>query len=100
MGDKAADGAQLRPHIVWFGEAVPMMEEAAAVLHDCDYFVVVGTSLQVYPAASLLYYAPLYLPKYIIDKKIPTVEKQNNLHFIEMPATEGVEELRRILMNI
>jgi NAD-dependent deacetylase len=97
LGDKAADGAQLRPHIVWFGEAVPMMEEAAALVQACDYFVVVGTSLQVYPAASLLYYAPGHLPKFIIDKKIPATEKQNNLHIIEMPATEGVGELKRIL---
>lgn len=98
LGDKAADGAQLRPHIVWFGEVVPMIEKAAALLQDCDYFVVVGTSLQVYPAASLLYYAPPYLPKFIIDKKIPVTEKQNNLHIIEMPATEGVRELKRILL--
>ncbi|HMK03161.1 MAG TPA: NAD-dependent deacylase [Ferruginibacter sp.] len=100
LGDKSKDGAQLRPHIVWFGEAVPMMEKAAAVLHDCDYFVVVGTSLQVYPAASLLYYAPDHLPKFIIDKKIPVTERQNNLHLIEKPATEGVGELRRILSAI
>ncbi len=97
LGDVAADGSQLRPHIVWFGEAVPMIEKAAALLHDCDYFVVVGTSLQVYPAASLLYYAPPYLPKFIIDKKIPVTEKQKNLHIIEMPATAGVKELKRIL---
>ena len=97
LGDKAKDGHQLRPHIVWFGEAVPMMEKAAAIVQDCDYFVVVGTSLQVYPAASLLYYAPPYLPKFIIDKKIPPTEKQNNLTIIEMPATEGVMELKRIL---
>ena len=98
LGDKAADGAQLRPHIVWFGEPVPMIEKAAALLQDCDYFVVVGTSLQVYPAASLLYYAPPYLTKFIIDKKIPVTEKQDNLHIIEMPATEGVGELKRILL--
>ena len=97
LGDNAEDGSQLRPHIVWFGEAVHMMEKAAALLNDCDYFVVVGTSLQVYPAASLLYYAPPYLPKFIIDKKIPVTEKQNNLHIIEMPATAGVGELKRIL---
>lgn len=100
VGDNAIDGAQLRPHIVWFGEAVPMMEKATATLQDCDYFVVVGTSLQVYPAASLLYYAPPYLPKFIIDKKIPVTEKQNNLQLIEMPATAGVEELKRILSLI
>lgn len=99
LGDKALDGAQLRPHIVWFGEAVPMIEKAAATLQDCDYFVVVGTSLQVYPAASLLYYAPPYLPKFIIDKKIPITEKQNNLHIIEMPATVGVAELRKLLLS-
>ena len=99
LGDNAADGAQLRPHIVWFGEAVPMIEKAAAILQDCDYFVVVGTSLQVYPAASLLYYAPPHLPKFIIDKKIPLTEKQNNLHIIEMPATTGVAELKRILLQ-
>ncbi|HMI79719.1 MAG TPA: NAD-dependent deacylase [Ferruginibacter sp.] len=99
LGDMATDGAQLRPHIVWFGEAVPMMEKAAAVLNDCDYFVVVGTSLQVYPAASLLYYAPAHLPKFIIDKKIPVTERHDNLHLIEKPATEGVGELKRILMS-
>ncbi len=99
LGDTAADGVQLRPHIVWFGEAVPMMEKAAALLHDCDYFVVVGTSLQVYPAASLLYYAPPYLPKFIIDKKIPAIEKQHNLHIIEMPATAGVGELKKLLLT-
>lgn len=99
LGDRGADGAQLRPHIVWFGEAVPMMEEAVSIVQACDYFVVVGTSLQVYPAASLLYYTAPDLPKFIIDKKIPATEKQNNLHVIEMPATEGVAELKRILSN-
>ncbi len=99
LGDKAADGVQLRPHIVWFGEAVPMMEIAAALVQDCDYFVVVGTSLQIYPAASLLYYAPPYLPKFIIDKKIPAIEKQHNLHIIEMPATTGVGELKKLLLT-
>ena len=66
-------------------------------MNDCDYFVVVGTSLQVYPAASLLHYAPRFLPKYIIDKKIPDVPKSPTLTLIEKPATEGVEELRKLL---
>jgi len=100
LGDKAEDGTQLRPHIVWFGEAVPMMEKAAYVLRDCDYFVVVGTSLQVYPAASLLYYVPEGIPRYIIDKKIPVTEKQSNVHVIELPATEGVGELKRVLTTL
>ncbi|WP_462251748.1 SIR2 family NAD-dependent protein deacylase [Ferruginibacter sp.] len=97
VGDLSADGSQLRPYIVWFEEPVPMMEKAAALLHDCDYFVVVGTSLQVYPAASLLHYAPAFLPKFIIDKKIPSVNNYPNLHLIEKPATEGVEELKKLL---
>ena len=97
LGDKASDGAQLRPHIVWFEEPVPMIEEAVALMDNCDYFVVVGTSLQVYPAASLLHYAPSLLPKYIIDKKIPDVRRSSTLTLIEKPATEGVEELRKLL---
>jgi NAD-dependent deacetylase len=97
VGDLAPDGYQLRPNIVWFEEPVPLMEKAAALLHNCDYFVVIGTSLQVYPAASLLHYAPPFLPKYIIDKKIPVTENYPNLHLIEKPATEGVEELKKLL---
>ena len=97
LGDKASDGAQLRPHIVWFEEPVPMIEEAVALMDNCDYFVVVGTSLQVYPAASLLHYAPSHLPKYIIDKKIPDVRRSSTLTLIEKPATEGVEKLRKLL---
>jgi len=97
LGDTAADGYQLRPHIVWFGEAVPMMEKAASIVQNCDYFVVVGTSLQVYPAASLLYYTTASQPKFIIDKKIPEKERHADCTLIEMPATEGVKELRRIL---
>ena len=97
LGDKASDGAQLRPHIVWFEEPVPMIEKAVALMDNCDYFVVVGTSLQVYPAASLLHYAPSHLPKYIIDKKIPDVRRSSTLTLIEKPATVGVEKLRKLL---
>jgi NAD-dependent deacetylase len=100
LGDTAPDGAQLRPHIVWFEEEVPMMEKAVRVMYDCDYFVVVGTSLQVYPAASLLQYAPPYLPKFIIDKKIPAIENYPNLTIIEKAATEGVAELKKMLLNL
>ena len=99
IGDKAKDGAQLRPFIVWFEEPVPMIEKAVALMDDCDYLVVVGTSLQVYPAASLLHYAPPFLPKYIIDKKIPDVTKSSTLTLIEKPATAGVEELRKLLKS-
>jgi NAD-dependent deacetylase len=97
LGDKAADGTQLRPHIVWFEEPVPMIEKAAALMRTCDIFVVVGTSLQVYPAASLIHYAPPLLPKFIIDKKIPSIQNIPNLHLIEKPATEGIKELIQLL---
>lgn len=98
LGDTAEDGHQLRPYIVWFEEPVPMIEKAVALLYDCDYFVVVGTSLQVYPAASLLHYAPPLLPKFIIDKKIPEVQRSATLTLIEKPATEGVRELKKLLL--
>ena len=97
IGDLATDGTQLRPHIVWFEEEVPMMEKAVRILQDADYFVVIGTSLQVYPAASLVQYAPPFLPKFIIDKKKPAVNNYTNLTIIEMPATEGVKELGKYL---
>jgi len=98
IGDKAGDGAQLRPFIVWFEEPVPMIEKAVSLMDDCDYFVVIGTSLQVYPAASLLQYAPPFLPKFIIDKKIPDIEQTSTLTLIEKPATEGVKQLRKLLI--
>ena len=97
IGDKAEDGAQLRPHIVWFGEAVPMMEQAVPVVHEADLFVVVGTSLVVYPAAGLVNYAPWPIPKFIVDKRIPYTSEVNNLTAIEKPATEGVKELKELL---
>lgn len=97
MGDLAEDGGQLRPHIVWFGEAVPMIEQAAREVWEADIFVVIGTSLQVYPAASLLQYVKPDVPVYIIDRKIPDVGKADNLHIIEKPATAGVQELLDIL---
>ena len=97
LGDKAGDGAQLRPHIVWFEEPVPMIEEAIPLVNEADIFVVVGTSLVVYPAASLVNYAPRYIPKYIIDKQIPYTSSVYNVKGIEKPATQGVQELIKIL---
>lgn len=97
LGDIAADGGQLRPHIVWFGEAVPMIEKAAAIMTDADIFVCIGTSLQVYPAAGLIDFVPPFAPKYIIDKNIPAVRGYKNVITIEKPATEGVQELIKLL---
>ncbi|PSL43356.1 NAD-dependent deacetylase [Chitinophaga niastensis] len=97
MGDLAEDGGQLRPHIVWFGEAVPMIEQAMQEVMWADIFVVIGTSLQVYPAANLIQYAKPQVPKYIIDRKIPDMDTAGNVHRIEKPATEGILELLSIL---
>lgn len=97
MGDVAEDGAQLRPHIVWFEEPVPMMEKAAGLVLYADIFLIVGTSLVVYPAAGLVNYAPPYLPKYIVDKKIPYLPGLPNLTAIEKPATEGMKEVAPLL---
>jgi NAD-dependent deacetylase len=97
LGDNAKDGAQLRPHIVWFEEPVPMIEDAARIAASADIFVVVGTSLIVYPAAGLINYAPRHAPKFIIDKKIPYTSALQNLTTIEKPASVGVGELKRLL---
>lgn len=99
VGDLAEDGYQLRPHIVWFEEPVPLIQKAASVVQEADYFVVIGTSLQVYPAASLLHYAPAFLPKFIIDKKIPAISDHPDMHLIEMPAVDGVAELKKLLVS-
>ena len=99
IGDKAEDGEQLRPYIVWFEEPVPKIEEAIPVVKSADIFVVVGTSLVVYPAAGLVDYAARHIPKYIIDKRIPSTSEITNLIAIEKPATEGVDELRRLLFE-
>jgi NAD-dependent deacetylase len=96
-GDKCELGSQLRPHIVWFGEAVPMIEPAAEWVAQADIFVVVGTSLQVYPAAGLTQYAPNDIQKFIIDPQIPDVRGISNLIRIEKGAGEGLAELKRML---
>jgi NAD-dependent deacetylase len=98
-GDLAEDGGQLRPHIVWFEEPVPKIEEAIPVVRSAEIFVVVGTSLIVYPAAGLVHYTLPHIPKFIIDKQIPHTSDLDNLTTIEKPATEGVQELLALLMS-
>lgn len=100
LGDLAADGGQLRPDIVWFGEAVPMIEKAIAITRSADVFVVIGTSLVVYPAAGLIDVAPFHSKKFVIDKSIPAVQHVSHLTAIEKPATEGVRELTGILKTM
>jgi NAD-dependent deacetylase len=99
IGDKAADGAQLRPAIVWFEEPVPMIEKAVTVVYTADIFVVIGTSLVVYPAAGLINYVALETPRIVMDKKIPELSPMKNLRLIEKPATEGIEDLKKILFE-
>lgn len=98
-GQLAEDNAQLRPHIVWFEEEVPMINKAAAIAADADIFVVIGTSLLVYPAAGLVNYAPRSALKFIIDKNLPVVPFVPNLSQINKPATEGVTELIKLLQK-
>lgn len=99
LGDKAEDGGQLRPHIVWFGEAVPMIEEAIHVVGKADVLVVIGTSLNVYPAAGLLNYVKNGVPIYLIDPN-DVKAYRNDIHFIKKGASEGVKELRERLTPI
>lgn len=97
MGDKCEKGSQLRPNIVWFGEAVPLMEMAARLASQADLFVVVGTSMMVYPAAGLIEYVPKFAPKYIVDPGKPDVRHYPNLTFISEKASTGMEKLKKIL---
>jgi NAD-dependent deacetylase len=97
MGDLAEDGAQLRPHIVWFEEAVPMMDPAIKLVMTADLFLIVGTSLVVYPAAGLVNYTAPTLPKFIVDKRLPSLPSLTNLTVIEKPATEGMKEVIPLL---
>lgn len=98
LGDVAKDGAQLRPHIVWFEEPVPMIEHAAAIAEEADIFVVIGTSLVVYPAAGLIHYTKKTIPKFIIDKKIP-YSSLYNITAIEKPATQGINEFIELMQK-
>ena len=97
LGDKASDGSQLRPHIVWFGEAVQMLEKAISIVRKADIFVIIGSSLNVYPAAGLINYVSAGIPIYIIDPKDVTSSRAR-LH-IKKPATLGIKDLQKILLT-
>lgn len=96
-GDLAPDGGQLRPAIVWFEEEVPMIEQAIPIMQAADIFILVGSSLVVYPAAGLLQFVAGDVPKYIIDKSVPDI-RYKNIIAIEKPATEGIRDLLQLLM--
>jgi len=97
IGDKAPDGTQLRPHIVWFGEAVPNIEPASQLCEEADIFIVVGTSMAVYPAAGLIHYVPRTSPCYVVDPKQVPVSRQ--VTFIKEVATKGVTQLVNELLK-
>lgn len=97
LGDKAGDGSQLRPYIVWFGEAVPQIEPAAAVIAQTDILVIVGTSLNVYPAAGLLHFAPKEAQIYLIDPNPVQTHSSRPITVIAKGAGAGMQELYELL---
>ncbi len=99
MGDKAKDGSQLRPFIVWFGEAVPEIERAAEISMQADIYVVIGTSLNVYPAAGLVQYVPDEAPIYLIDPKDVPWASAHRFHHIQQGASEGMATLINLIHN-
>ncbi|HIX45282.1 MAG TPA: NAD-dependent deacylase [Candidatus Barnesiella excrementipullorum] len=99
MDDRDKYGDPLRPHIVWFGEAVPMIGPAIEITESADIFVVIGTSLNVYPAAGLLQYVKHGVPIYLIDPKPVNAPQNMAIHFIRKGASEGVAELTQILTS-
>jgi NAD-dependent deacetylase len=98
-GDTCEKGSQLRPNIVWFGEAVPLMEIATDLAASADIFVVVGTSMVVYPAAGLINYVPKKAPKFIVDPNTPAVSGFNNVEFIIDIASIGMEKVRQKILG-
>jgi NAD-dependent deacetylase len=99
LGDVDENGVQLRPFIVWFNEDVPMMPDAMEICKQADIFIIIGTSLVVYPAANLVEFVPNGIPIYIIDKKIPDLVIGKNYTCFEKTASKGLMELRKILLD-
>lgn len=97
LGDTCEKGHQLRPHIVWFGEAVPLIPEAARIATQADIFAVVGTSLNVYPAAGLLSSAPHNIPVFLIDPNPVAVASRSDVTFIQEPASKGVDKMLEMI---
>jgi NAD-dependent deacetylase len=100
IGDFCEIGSQLRPHIVWFGEEVPVMEEAVSITETADIFAVVGSSLLVYPAAGLISFAPEEIPLFLIDPSDVAVPSFRNVNVIKEKASRGIEILSKRLLSI
>ncbi|MFV0390611.1 MAG: SIR2 family NAD-dependent protein deacylase [Paludibacteraceae bacterium] len=98
VGDKCSKGFQLRPHIVWFGEAVPEFENAVAEVEKADVLLIIGTSMQVYPAAGLIDYAPANCPIYLIDPN--DVPVHHRVKFIQKGASEGMKEFLTLIKSV
>lgn len=98
-GDLCEKGSQLRPHIVWFGEEVPNIEIAIQDVEQADIFVIIGTSMQVYPAAGLIDFAPKGVPVYLIDPNETAVGNQHKVEIIRMNAGEGVAQLLKAIVH-
>ncbi|MCK5692026.1 MAG: NAD-dependent deacylase, partial [Bacteroidales bacterium] len=98
-GDLCEKGSQLRPHVVWFGEAVPAIEEAARVVSSADIFVIIGTSMNVYPAAGLINYVPGTAPIYVIDPNEVSIAGHPQIRVIQKNAGEGVQLLTKEIRN-
>jgi len=97
LGDLDEKGVQLRPHIVWFGEAVPEMGRAVKIAGTADIFLIIGTSMQVYPAAALVNYVPSHCEIYVIDPNLQGPFTESEKHF-KMSATEGMKKLKEVLV--
>lgn len=97
LGDTCERGSQLRPNIVWFGESVPMLDIAIAIAATSDIFLVVGTSLAVYPAAGLVDFVPRGVPRYIVDPHVPEERMGSDFHFIREKATTGVRKFQELV---
>ncbi|GAB3528079.1 NAD-dependent deacylase [Pontibacter brevis] len=96
-GDKCERGSQLRPNIVWFGEPVPLMEQAMQETMQADIFLVVGTSLVVYPAAGLVDFVPDNVPIFVVDPNLPEMRRRPNLHRYEEKASTGMLKVAQVL---
>lgn len=99
LGDKCEKGYQLRPHVVWFGEAVPAIGKAARISQQADIFAVVGTSLQVYPAAGLVHYVDSPAPLFVVDPSAVETPRSENVQLIRDKATTGVPKMKDMLID-
>ena len=100
LGDLCPKGGQLRPHIVWFGESVPLIDTASLICEDAHIFVIIGSSLNVYPAAGLINFVPEHAPIFIVDPKPVMIPTKRKIEYINLGAEEGVKILTDKLLKL